>query len=63
MGDRVGRVADVWGPWTPRAADVWGPWTPRAAGRDWPVRVDQHLDNGLLMTGIRERDEGVTPAS
>ena len=52
MGDRVGRVADVR-----------GPGEPRAAGRDWPVRVVQHLDDGLLMTGIRERSEGVMPAS
>lgn len=51
MGDRVGRVADVWG------VDA------RHRRRGWAVRVDQHLDDGLLMTGIRERYEGVMPAS
>src|SRR3954454_11705696 len=30
-----------------RIADPWGPRTPYAAGQQWPVRVDQHLTEGM----------------
>jgi ferredoxin-nitrate reductase len=30
-----------------RIADIWGPRTPHAAAQRWPVRVDQHLAEGV----------------
>jgi hypothetical protein len=30
-----------------RIAEIWGSRTPHAAGSEWPVRVDQFLEEGL----------------
>lgn len=32
---------------TDRIADIWGTRTPRARGESWPVRVDEHLEEGV----------------
>lgn len=35
-----------------RIADVWGPRTPHARGTNWPVRVDQQLEDGLRESDV-----------
>ena len=35
-----------------RISDIWGARTPHARGADWPVRVDQHLGDGLAEADV-----------
>ncbi|GLZ29162.1 molybdopterin oxidoreductase [Lentzea sp. NBRC 105346] len=35
-----------------RIADIWGPRTPHTPGAAWPVRVDQHLEEGLTESDV-----------
>lgn len=35
-----------------RIADIWGSRTPFAQGEEWPVRIDQRLDDGLVDSDI-----------
>jgi len=37
---------------TDRTVDVHGPRTPHSRGGSWPVRVDQHLDDGLTADDV-----------
>jgi anaerobic selenocysteine-containing dehydrogenase len=37
---------------TDRISDIWGPRTPHAAGAAWPIRVDEHLADGLTSADV-----------
>jgi anaerobic selenocysteine-containing dehydrogenase len=43
---------------TGRVADIWGDRTPYGVGGSWPVRVDEHL-----LEGVSERDVQWTPSA
>ncbi len=36
----------------PRIDDIWGPTTPYAGGEPWPVRVDEHLVDGVAGADV-----------
>jgi ferredoxin-nitrate reductase len=38
---------------TDRIGDIWGDRTPHAAGADWPVRVDQYLEDGVDEAAVK----------
>jgi anaerobic selenocysteine-containing dehydrogenase len=38
-----------------RIADVWGARTPFAAGAEWPIRVDEHLEEGVESADVEWR--------
>lgn len=38
---------------TDRIADIWGQRTPHARGTSWPVRLDQHLEEGVAESDVQ----------